>query len=301
MGLRWVSRNCPDVRTAGEKTQDGVVIWTLVLAVVLIACAAGFAYSAGGNWSEWAGVGFTAAAIILAAATIGVLFGFLFGLPRARFIDKETGQRTDEDARKPARTGEHYLMNTNLIRVSDWLTTILVGVTLIQLGNIAPAARSLADSLESPLGGTANAGAFGLALAITAGIGGAVLFYLWTSVRVREIFEASEAEEAAVQDLLDKELAAHIETYRNTTNRSEVEKWMMLQLIRTASPEAKKQAFGELKHAGTIASEQTEKEAIDQLMCLFGQPPGWSNRRKSTRLSHNRSAKRPKSATVTKS
>ena len=301
MGLRWVSRNCPDVRTAGEKTQDGVVIWTLVLAVVLIACAAGFAYSAGGNWSERAGVGFTAVAIILAAATIGILFGFLFGLPRARFIDKETGQRTDQDARKPARTGEHFLMNTNLIRVSDWLTTILVGVTLIQLGNIAPAARSLADSLEAPLGGTANASAFGLALAITAGIGGAVLFYLWTSVRVREIFEASEAEEAAVQELLDQELAAHVETYRSTTNRSEVETWMMLQLIRTASPEAKKKAFGALKHAGAIASDKSEKETIDQLMCLFGQPPGWSSRRKSTRLPPNRSAKEPKAATATKS
>jgi hypothetical protein len=262
-------------------------------------CSTGFAHSAGGSRSDRVGVGFTAAAIFLAAGAIGILLGFLFGLPRARFIDKESGQSNDQEARNLTRTGAHYLMNTNLIRVSDWLTTILVGVTLIQLGNIAPAARSLADSLEAPLGGAANAGAFGLALVITAGTGGAVLFYLWTSVRVRELFEASEAEESAVQEILDRELKDHVEKYRKRTNGTENEWRTVLQLSRTASPEAKEQAVAALEEAEKTASP-AEMEVIERLMCLFRQPPGLISRRKSARPSHRAASSSPKSASGAK-
>jgi hypothetical protein len=265
------------------------MIWALVLAGVLVACSIGFAYSATGDARERVGVGFTAAAIFLAAAAIGTGVGFLFGLPRARFIDKETGLLAHDDAqdvRTSSRTGAHYLMNTNLIRVSDWLTTILVGITLVQLGNIAPAARNLATNLEAPLGGSDNAGTFGLALVLTAGIGGAVLFYLWTSVRVRELFEASEAEEATVQELLDQELQAHVSKYRKASRHSEADDRTMLRWIRTASPGAKRQTVGELKAARAAISDAAENESIERLMCLFGQPSGWRRRSRSTTREH---------------
>lgn len=61
----------------------------------------------------------------------GASIGFLFGLPRAekyRFIKKEDADHTARDY--------VYSDNTTLEEVSDWLTKIIVGLTLIKLNTI---------------------------------------------------------------------------------------------------------------------------------------------------------------------
>jgi hypothetical protein len=75
------------------------------------------------------------------SAVVGGLVGFLFGIPRARQVDQVAGRVTGR-----------YVPNTNLERISDWLTTILVGLGLTQLGTIPGRLQGLAAYLARGLG-----------------------------------------------------------------------------------------------------------------------------------------------------
>jgi hypothetical protein len=78
-----------------------------------------------------------------AAFLVGVLLGFLFGIPRTLQGERSTsapsadgtptgGATEVENKHKESR----YEVNTNLEQISDWLTKILVGVGLTQLYNV---------------------------------------------------------------------------------------------------------------------------------------------------------------------
>ena len=81
-----------------------------------------------------------------AAAILGGVLGFLFGIPRTALPNGELAAGT-----LPAETSTaaRLVANTNLERVSDWLTTLLIGATLTQLVNIPTALWALADQLTS--------------------------------------------------------------------------------------------------------------------------------------------------------
>jgi len=64
-----------------------------------------------------------------AAGGVGGLGGFLFGIPRTR--DEAAEAIRQGDTAKARRAV--LAANTNLERVSDWLTTLLLGATLVQL------------------------------------------------------------------------------------------------------------------------------------------------------------------------
>ena len=87
------------------------------------------------------GVGLTAFALFGAAAAIGAGLGFLFGLPRSRYADLDASGPSNTTNAKSSETprSAHYLTNSNLIKVSDWLTTIIIGVGLVNLAKIGPA------------------------------------------------------------------------------------------------------------------------------------------------------------------
>ena len=85
--------------------------------------------------------------VAVAGMMIGGLLGFLFAVPRSKSSD--TGNRTDED--RP------FITNTNLEQISDWLTKIIVGVSLIQLDDIVARLGQLTSSLAAMFGGEANA------------------------------------------------------------------------------------------------------------------------------------------------
>ena len=81
----------------------------------------------------------------------GGLLGFLFALPRS-------------PTKNPNSTTVRP--NTNLEDVSDWLTKIVVGITLVELSNIAPAANHLFQQVGGGLGGGAAATGFAAGLII---------------------------------------------------------------------------------------------------------------------------------------
>lgn len=90
----------------------------------------------------------TAVLVSMAALVSGLLVGFLFGIPRS-----QQRPRTD-DADDDESLG--FLPNTNLEQVSDWLTKILLGATLTQLGTIADGLGRLVDNVGDAWGATGD-------------------------------------------------------------------------------------------------------------------------------------------------
>src|SRR5689334_2047890 len=75
--------------------------------------------------------GAVACALILSGASlfVGVLLGFLFGIP------KTLRRNPDPTAGGPLAEGD-YQPNTNLEEISDWLTKLIVGIGLVELRRI---------------------------------------------------------------------------------------------------------------------------------------------------------------------
>jgi hypothetical protein len=119
--------------------------------------------------------GVFAVAIVVGSSAflIGGLVGFLFGIPRT------------VQSSSPSTGAIDYQGNTNLEQVSDWLTKIIVGIGLVQIGRIIPTLAKLAEALKAPLGGEPSSAAFGLGLAIANILMGFFFFYFWS----RELFK----------------------------------------------------------------------------------------------------------------
>lgn len=118
----------------------------------------------------------TAIAIGSSSFFVGGIVGFLFGIPRT------------VQGSVPSTTVTQYQGNTNLEQISDWLTKIIVGIGLVQIGHIIPALSELGESIKAPLGGQASSPAFGLGMIITYASLGFFYYYLWSrSLFAREL------------------------------------------------------------------------------------------------------------------
>jgi hypothetical protein len=146
------------------------------------------------------------ALIGLAALVVGCVVGFLFGVPRAvsapygsRDVPVIVGQNTPPKS-EPTRDAsiastspqpeaesasgassvststqpEHYLPSTNLEQVSDWLTKVLLGAGLVQLGRLGRPVGGLVDTVAGALQ-PRTAIAIGSTARVLAG--GIILFY----------------------------------------------------------------------------------------------------------------------------
>ena len=141
---------------------------------VIVLCAIGVGSTliytsqvpSGVRWSVFG----TALALSAAAFLAGALPGFLFGIPH--MVQGATSSTSDAQ----------YQGNTNLEQVSDWLTKIIVGVGLVQIGRVLPALGRLGSSLRAPLGGQTSSAAFGLGTAISYALLGFFFVYLWSRV-----------------------------------------------------------------------------------------------------------------------
>ncbi|WP_316521789.1 hypothetical protein [Kitasatospora brasiliensis] len=90
--------------------------------------------------------------VVGASVVLGGALGFLFGVPRVR-----------GGAEEPQGS---YAPNTNLEQVSDWLTKVLLGVGLTQLGSLGERLHSLGATLAPALGGGEGAVPFSAALVL---------------------------------------------------------------------------------------------------------------------------------------
>jgi hypothetical protein len=127
----------------------------------------------------------------------GAAIGFLFGLPRSekyRFINKSDTNHNSNNY--------DYSDNTNLEEVSDWLSKIIVGLTLIKLKTIINWIDLSAHSIESAFKDHCNTGVylnayvFGYCIIILYFLAGGGLCYLWARTNLSKILTMSRLNQA---------------------------------------------------------------------------------------------------------
>lgn len=100
----------------------------------------------------------------------GSLIGFLFGVPRYQAGTNQTDR-------------SKFVPNTNLEQISDWLTKIIIGATLVQIKDISIGIGTVSERIGAQLGTVAGS-------TVSAGV---ILFffftgfmwgYLWCSLRI---------------------------------------------------------------------------------------------------------------------
>jgi hypothetical protein len=128
--------------------------------------------------------------LLIAGASflVGALLGFLFGIPRALRVDQSiTGAQLAH--------GQRYAGNSNLEQISDWLTKILIGAGLVQLGVLTTRIGELSNSLGDALGRTdATANTVALALILFFFSSGFLVIYVYTRVDFGPLLARTEEE-----------------------------------------------------------------------------------------------------------
>jgi len=134
--------------------------------------------------SQW--LGSTAAGLLVAAAclVVGAVLGFLFGLPRTSHHESASIETARGESLREGPLAHH--INTNLEQISDWLTKILVGLGLANIGHIPGQLTSLSHSLATALGDKPSAASEQFALAVLTFFLalGFLLGYLWTRLEL---------------------------------------------------------------------------------------------------------------------
>ena len=134
-----------------------------------------------------------------AAVATGGLIGFLFGIPRSLTEIETTKSGTRTISGEPTVTPNTSLPNTNLEQISDWLTKVLVGVTLAQIGRIGPGAAGLFSSMSKALGAGSSGVAFVGALeTYSIAIG---FMFGWLTTRMWVAWAIAAADVSASEDL----------------------------------------------------------------------------------------------------
>jgi len=146
---------------------------------ILIAMGAGILGIAIYAWAERSWMVFGCSLLIaLAAALGGAMAGFIFGIPKS----VTTAQTSNEMGTAAATITTQYQGNSNLEQISDWLTKILVGAGLVQLGSIRDEFNALGSRLaDSGCMGTAGWVA-GPAVIVAYVVTGFLLAYLWARI-----------------------------------------------------------------------------------------------------------------------
>lgn len=124
------------------------------------------------------------AGFVLAGASlfVGILIGFLFGIPKTSKINPEDSSLAPKDGSEAS-----YRLNTNLEDISDWLTKMLIGVGLVQLTSIPSYLKKVALYWQISVGsGFPAAYAAGIIIFFCAV--GFLVGYLWTRLALIEDF-----------------------------------------------------------------------------------------------------------------
>ncbi|MCG6494970.1 hypothetical protein [Kitasatospora sp. A2-31] len=158
---------------AVQRVAAGVLLGVGVLGLLLFSLGRERAWQALGGGLVVAG----------ASMVLGGALGFLFGVPRVRAGGGPGGEAHGS-----------YAPNTNLEQVSDWLTKVLLGVGLTQLGSLGERMHQLGSALAPALGGEEGAVPFAAALVLYFLVLGFLAGWLVTRLALPRVL--SDADEA---------------------------------------------------------------------------------------------------------
>lgn len=198
----------PDDDAKGQPG-TGIVFLTLSLPILVAIFVYGLAEH---HFGSFVGVSLVVAA---GAFGVGALLGFLFGVPRP-------SGSADGSASSTPGTGL-LSPNSNLVQVSDWLTKVLIGATLVQFRELVNSIGSFAtDTLAPALGNDDTAKAFAIALLVASFAAGFLVTYVFTRLILQARFNAADhllvdqvasklASDPAVTKQISEQLAANPE------------------------------------------------------------------------------------------
>jgi hypothetical protein len=152
----------------------------------------------------------------VACLASGATLGFLFGIPKT-----STSVVRGQGAREPAATGNKPappdqagspggLANTNLEEVSDWLTKIVVGLTLVHLEKIRDFVVQISANMAGTLGDKPSAAAaYSFASALIVGFFalGFLCGYLYTRIFLQGAFARSDPRLMKYKQVIERELS----------------------------------------------------------------------------------------------
>jgi hypothetical protein len=165
-----------------ESVRRGAWLWIPACAPIPLAGAIGVILYA---WSQDSLSIFSVSMLVASAAWIaGGLLGFIFGIPRVL--------STDRPESSLAEAHSLYRSNSNLEQISDWLTKIIVGVSLVEFRTLVDETGNLVDFLAPALGGAPSAKSFALGVLITFAFSGFVVLYIFTRVYLAILFKERE-------------------------------------------------------------------------------------------------------------
>lgn len=128
--------------------------WVIIFALIGVMALATWSFGQTGEAGApgpWRAFGLTAL-IGLASASVGALIGFIFGIPRTLDPASRVAVANAAAQGGPAVSSQAALAaNTNLERVSDWLTTLLIGATLVQAGKVIDWIGTLGATFSGPV------------------------------------------------------------------------------------------------------------------------------------------------------
>ncbi|MBA4067996.1 MAG: hypothetical protein C0501_30690 [Isosphaera sp.] len=130
-----------------------------------------------------------------ACFAVGGLVGFLFGIPR-------TGRRVPvAGSAGTAAAPPAVRANTNLEEVSDWVTKILIGVTLTQYEQFRLRFREAAETFARALGGEPSDYGYASAVMVGFSVGGWLFGYLLTLSSTPVLAEALTSVERLAEEV----------------------------------------------------------------------------------------------------
>ncbi|WP_395294891.1 hypothetical protein ACF9IK_16115 [Kitasatospora hibisci] len=170
------------VRRAGSAAATVQAAQRMAAAVLLGVGVLGLLLFSLGREHSWQTLG--GGLVVAGASTVlGGGLGFLFGVPRVRGGGGPGGEAHGS-----------YAPNTNLEQVSDWLTKVLLGVGLTQLGSLGERMHELGSALAPALGGEEGAVPFAAALVLYFLVLGFLAGWLVTRLALPRVL--SDADEA---------------------------------------------------------------------------------------------------------
>lgn len=165
----------PPAKSKTTSAKDEEITWIFAVAIAMIL---GFVAVGIYSWSEKSFRIFACAGLVaLASAVAGSLMGLIFGLPKT-----VTSARALEGETRMIEARTEYQGNTNLEQISDWLTKILIGAGLVELGNIKDAFETFGSVLDDNKALGTSGWIIGPCLIIAYGVAGFLLAYLWSRI-----------------------------------------------------------------------------------------------------------------------
>ena len=125
------------------------------------------------------------------------IFGFLFAIP-------QSATRNANAALPPGA----YRSNSNLEEISDWLTKILVGIGLVQLGHLTNSMHRLINYISPSLDRGTGSEGYALALIIPFSTSGFLSVYIITRTNISVLFAQTEKRLQETVSVLASEAAA---------------------------------------------------------------------------------------------